>query len=79
MRRPADIIEPAWPAPNGCFIEAPCLVHVEHGASFRQPFGSPPRPAVPMLHRLGQHQQEQVKPFTMDRRWHQCVAQCVVS
>jgi hypothetical protein len=32
------------PAPNGCLIEAPWLVNGGHGASLRQPFGSPPPP-----------------------------------
>jgi hypothetical protein len=36
----------AEPEPNGFFIEAPCLVNGEHGASLRQPFGSPPAPAL---------------------------------
>jgi hypothetical protein len=35
---------PGEPAPNCCLIEAPCLLNGGHGASLRQPFGSPSPP-----------------------------------
>jgi hypothetical protein len=38
--------------PNGLLIEAPCRVNGEHGASLRQPVGSPSNsePLMPRIH-----------------------------
>jgi hypothetical protein len=41
LLRPAPRRAEEEPAPNGRLIEAPCLVHGGHSASFRQTLGSP--------------------------------------
>jgi|EP01047_Picozoa_sp_COSAG01_P012588 hypothetical protein len=38
-------------APNGCLIEAPWMVNGGHGASLRQPFGSPTSASAPQRRR----------------------------